>query len=299
MKSNFLNDIRRLTLGTAQFGGRYGVSNKSTESVTIDEIERLLDYSFGHGITNLDTAFNYGNSESILGEIGVNGFTITSKITLDEVYPKNKQGKVVQGIERSLKRLKVSKLDTLLVHNPLALDGQDADRLYADLKLAQSSGMVQNLGISIYCPRAIKPIVNEFELDVIQAPCNPFDDRVERFLKAPSMSTTSFVIQIRSIFLQGLLLMCAETRPSFFNRWQDRLVKWDRWLIDNQISPLEACVNFAFSREFVDKIVIGVESRNQLQNIVNIVNENSNQYPSDLAMNDDNFLDPFNWDLRA
>ena len=112
MKSNSKNDIKRLTLGTAQFGKRYGVSNESCESVSIDEIERLLEYSLSHGITNLDTAFNYGNSERILGEIGVTGFTITSKITLDEVYPKSKQGKVLQDIEGSLARLKVSKLDS-------------------------------------------------------------------------------------------------------------------------------------------------------------------------------------------
>ena len=299
MKSNSINDIKRLTLGTAQFGKRYGVSNKSCESVPIDEIERLLEYSSSHGITNLDTAFNYGNSECILGEIGVIGFTITSKITLDEVYPKSKQGKVIRDIERSLARLKVSKLDTLLVHNPLALCGQDAERLYAELKLAPSSGLVQNLGMSIYFPRAIKPILDEYELNVIQAPCNPFDDRVERFLKAPSMASPSFVIQVRSIFLQGLLLMCADNRPSFFDRWQNRLAMWDQWLLDNQISALEACVSFAFSREFVDQIVVGVESRDQLQHIINIVNENSNQYPSDLALNDEKFLDPFNWDFRV
>lgn len=299
MKSNSINDIKRLALGTAQFGNRYGVSNESRESVPIDEIERLLEFSSNHGITNLDTAFNYGNSECILGEIGVTGFTITSKITLDEVYPKSKQGKVLQDIGRSLARLKVSKLDTLLVHNPLALYGQDADRLYTELKLAQSDGMIQNLGISIYCPRAIKPILDEFELDVIQAPCNPFDNRVERFLKAPVMASPSLVIQIRSIFLQGLLLMCAESRPSFFERWQNRLARWDQWLLDNQISALAACVSFAFSRDFVDQIVIGVESMDQLQHIVNIVNEKSNRYPSDLAMNEDKFLDPFNWDLRV
>ena len=299
MKSKSTNNIKRLTLGTAQFGSRYGVSNKSCASVPIDEIERLLEYSSSCGVTNLDTAFNYGNSEYILGEIGVTGFAITSKITLDEVYPKSKQGKVLQDIESSLARLKVSKLDTLLVHNPLSLDGQDADRLYAELKLAQCSGMVKNLGVSIYCPRPIMYILDRFELDVIQAPCNPFDDRIERFLKAPGKASPSLVIQIRSIFLQGLLLMCAENRPSFFDRWQNRLARWDQWLIDNQMSALAACVSFAFSREFVDQIVIGVESRDQLQNIVNIVNENSDKYPSDLAINEDKFLDPFNWDLRV
>lgn len=297
MKSKSIYNLKRLTLGTAQFGKRYGVSNESCESVPIDEIERLLEYSSSCGIKKLDTAFNYGNSESILGEIGVTEFSITSKIILDEVYPKSNQGKVLQDIERSFARLKVSKLDTLLVHNPLALDGQDADRLYAELKLAQSSGMVKNLGISIYCPRAILSILDEFELDVIQAPCNPFDDRIESFLKAPGKASTSVLIQIRSIFLQGLLLMCAEGRPPFFDRWQNRLASWDQWLIDNQTSALAACLSFAFSRDFVDQIVIGVESRDQLQNIIKNVNENSSKYPSDLAMNEESFLDPFNWEL--
>ena len=69
----------RLALGTAQFGLDYGVSNASGQ-VAMSEIEDILLEAKNHNINTIDTAIAYGNSESILGKVGVSQFNIVTKL---------------------------------------------------------------------------------------------------------------------------------------------------------------------------------------------------------------------------
>ena len=55
--------MNRLALGTAQFGMRYGINNSSKESMGLNEIEEILNFSLEKKIDLLDTAMNYGDSE--------------------------------------------------------------------------------------------------------------------------------------------------------------------------------------------------------------------------------------------
>ena len=70
----------KLALGTVQFGLDYGVTNHSGQ-VARDEVKDILDYANTNNIDTLDTAARYGNSEQILGEVGVNNFRIITKTT--------------------------------------------------------------------------------------------------------------------------------------------------------------------------------------------------------------------------
>ena len=69
----------KLALGTVQFGLDYGVSNISGQ-VGVSEVRSVLQEARRHSIDTLDTAAVYGNSESVLGEIGVDQFNIITKL---------------------------------------------------------------------------------------------------------------------------------------------------------------------------------------------------------------------------
>ena len=62
MKTN----VSRITLGTAQFGSDYGISNKLGKP-NEKTIHSILDFSVKNGINTFDTAAGYGESEEILG----------------------------------------------------------------------------------------------------------------------------------------------------------------------------------------------------------------------------------------
>ena len=74
----------RLMLGTVQFGLRYGIANTSGKP-DLDQVEAIVRAAADGGITALDTAAAYGDSEQVLGLVlqraGLAGqFTVVSKI---------------------------------------------------------------------------------------------------------------------------------------------------------------------------------------------------------------------------
>ena len=54
-------------------------------------------------------------------------------------------------------------------------------------------------------------------------------------------------VHVRSIFLQGLLLMSQQNRPNKFNRWSGLWKIWHEWLNDNRITALEATIRYVLS----------------------------------------------------
>ena len=57
--------IRKLILGTVQFGLDYGVNNNIGKP-TIKNIYKILDYAYENDIKTLDTAESYGNAHQII-----------------------------------------------------------------------------------------------------------------------------------------------------------------------------------------------------------------------------------------
>ena len=116
----------RLVLGTTQLGMQYGLNNAVGQPPK-GESFAILDAALKGGINTFDTAFAYGSAEDILGEWiesrGVqNKVFIISKMkphVLNE-YPDGTKAAdtVVMEIKRSLKRLKLQKLDGYLLHTP-------------------------------------------------------------------------------------------------------------------------------------------------------------------------------------
>ena len=69
----------RLSLGTAQFGFDYGISNKSGKT-ELNEVGKILSFAKRNGIKSIDTASVYGESETVLGKYDINDFEVVSKL---------------------------------------------------------------------------------------------------------------------------------------------------------------------------------------------------------------------------
>ena len=68
----------KLTIGSVQFGLPYGISNVVGQ-VTPCEVEKILNVAQKYNVDMIDTAIAYGDSESVLGLIGVNDFKVITK----------------------------------------------------------------------------------------------------------------------------------------------------------------------------------------------------------------------------
>ena len=71
---------------------------------------------------------------------------------------------------------------------------------------------------------------------------------------------------------------------------------WSEWLNDYKISPLEASIRYAMSFSEISKVLVGIDSINQLIEIVDAVSGVLPPIPNDLYTDDSLLLNPSNWD---
>jgi len=167
-----------LGIGTAQFGLDYGVSNRHGKSAP-ETVDAVLAMAADAGVTLVDTAADYGQSEAVLGMRVSNlpGFRIVTKTPSfgGTVVGEIECGALRSTFKRSLKRLKVESIWGLLAHNCDDLLGPGGERLYETLAELKAGGLVAKIGVSVYDARQIERILEVFTVDLVQVPLNILD----------------------------------------------------------------------------------------------------------------------------
>jgi aryl-alcohol dehydrogenase-like predicted oxidoreductase len=257
----------KLCLGTAQFGMNYGISNKIGK-VKYEEIEKMLNYSLEQRICAIDTAQAYGDSENTLGNFDLSKFKIVTKIAhLGE-------------IEKSLKNLKLPLLYGVLLHNE-----NDVEDNWSRLECYKSQGFAEKIGVSVYSPEKLLKIIKIYPIDIVQLPLNILDQRFLFLLK--ELKEKGIEIHIRSVFLQGLLLMEHSQIPDYFNPIKPILSKLPN-------DKLGFALNFVKNIEEIDRIVVGTASKKELEEICIAYDKKTFDY-SEFAINDENMINPTLW----
>jgi aryl-alcohol dehydrogenase-like predicted oxidoreductase len=285
---------KKLILGTAQFGQNYGITNV-TGKVSEVEIKSIFRNARLNQIHTLDTASTYGDSEPVLGNIGVSDFDVITKLpslgsaTSDcyEIYKKS--------IEGSLKDLKMSRIDTVLLHRPEELISSYGDTIYNALHKLKDDGLVDRIGISIYSPELLDNIYPKYFFDVIQAPLNIFDRRIISSGWLGRLSEMGVSVIARSVFLQGILLSQVNDLPAYFSKWRPLFMQWIEFYQENGLSALEASLQFIVQVPEIDKIIVGVESEHQLTEIVRVINNPVIIEYNDLETDDLGLISPVHW----
>ena len=139
-----------------------------------EETERCVLDAIRVGYRSIDTAQAYGNEEGVGNALAKCGlpreeFFITTKVWISNAgYEKAKA-----SIEESLRKLQVSYIDLLLIHQPFG----DYYGTYRAMEEAYKEGKVRAIGVSNFYPdryldihhfAEIKPAVNQVETHVFQ-----------------------------------------------------------------------------------------------------------------------------------
>lgn len=286
----------KIALGTAQFGLDYGVAN-TNGLVDPKEISSILIHAAKYGIDILDTAPAYGKSESILGVAGIDGFSVVTK--LPSLPPKldSVTDWVHNTVSASLQCLGVNSLYGLLLHNPTDLFGPSGTSLVAALQALKKHRSVQKIGVSIYNPSILSDVTKLMDVDLVQAPMNILDRNLKTSGWLEKLKKSNAEVHCRSLFLQGLLLMPRAQIPQKFEKWASI---WDRWEQITQGSStlkLQLCINSISSVPQVDKIVLGVQSLKQLEELMKAAKAPKDDYDlSSLKTSDRDLIDPSRWD---
>ena len=200
--------VSRLVLGTAQLGMPYGIANRSGQPDFKTAIE-IIKTAWKNGIREFDTAQAYGISESILGKaLSALGISREARIVtkLDPELNPLDDKEIKKALERSLERLHVPSLHGLMLHREEWLEYQD-EGLNATLKQFVDQGLTSHLGVSLYSPlKSIRALESDL-FDMIQVPANILDRRFENVGVFQLADEKGTQVYIRSVFLQGLLVM--------------------------------------------------------------------------------------------
>lgn len=285
----------KLALGTVQFGLDYGVAN-SSGCVAEEEARAIMLRAQESGMDTLDTAIDYGISESVLGQLGIERWKAITKLPLvpdgcDDV------GKWVRcQLQQSMARLRVTQLYGVLLHRPgQLLERSTGPALYAALQEFKSQGRVQKIGVSIYAPTELDALLDAYGFDLVQAPLNILDRRLVDMGWARRLNEMGVEVHARSAFLQGLLLMAPGQRPAKFDRWSGIWNTWDSWLDYAGQTPLQACLRYFNDLPEIDRVVVGVDTVAQLNEILGATNGSLSSLPEFCPLQDERLINPATW----
>tara|TARA_B100002019_G_scaffold267364_1_gene258392 strand:+ start:10875 stop:11741 length:867 start_codon:yes stop_codon:yes gene_type:complete len=284
----------KLALGTVQFGQEYGISNVSGK-VPFNEAKLMMELISDYKIDTIDTAINYGDSERCLGLIGVSDKNIITKLPKIPEKEENIENWVFKSVENSIKRLNINYLHGLLLHDPNQLLLPKGKILYNSLEKLKKQNFVKKIGISVYQPNQAKSAIQNYDIDIVQLPCNVFDQRFSSQGVIRELYNRGIEVHVRSVFLQGLLLMPYDDIPEKFMPWNNLIACWHKWLQNNSLTPLQGCLAFVNSIDGINKIVVGAENTNQLRQIINDLNINNISEFPDISSEDENLINPGKW----
>jgi len=277
----------KLALGTVQFGLDYGILN-TTGQAPLEEVKKVLKLAKEHNIDTLDTAARYGNSEQVLGEVGVNNYRIITKTT----PLKNGVDRVIKGFYQSLDNLNIGQVDGLLIHNIDDVKDKRFGDLFHKLNELKEEGLINKIGFSTYTPDQVDFLLENFDFDLIQVPFNIFDSRLVKGGQLKALKKRNIEIHARSVFLQGVLLDF-DNLSDYFLTWKTQFIEYQAMVKNSGLSLLEYALNFVLSVQEIDRVLVGVNNEQQLREIV--LSLKGLDGLEDYFINDINLLNPSLW----
>jgi len=277
----------KLAIGTVQFGLDYGITNQSGQ-VTIKEVKGILDFAKDNGIDTLDTASGYGNSEKVLGEVGVDNYQIITKT----ISLKNGVDKVIDGFYQSLNDLSQKQVEGLLIHNIQDIENKQFSALFDKLNELKQQGLIKKIGFSTYTPEQVNFLLENFDFNIIQVPFNVFDTRLIQSGQLQALKSKGVEIHARSVFLQGVLLDF-DNLSDYFLTWKAQFTEYQVMVKNSGLSLLEYALNFVLSIQEIDRVLVGVNNEQQLREIT--LSLKGLDSLEDYFINDMNLLNPSLW----
>lgn len=266
--------LSRLMLGTVQFGLPYGVANR-TGQPSYDAVREMIRCAVDAGINGFDTASAYGISELILGrvlsELGLADqllvVTKVAPLTAAETADASAAERAIRdSIERSRQALRIDRLPLVLFHR--AEDAAHGD-LMEDLK---REGRIERWGVSgDHDPATALRLLGDPRLEALQVPGNLLDRRHGDRGVFQAAERAGVALFVRSVFLQGLLLMPEAEIPARLRA----VIGPRRQLADLAarygLTLGELAVRYVLSQRGVASVVVGCETIEQLRDNIAVL----------------------------
>lgn len=284
----------KIVLGTVQMGITYGVNNLNGK-ITKEESLLILKEGSNFGVEFLDTAEAYGEAHNVIGNFHKQSEFRYKVLTK---FPHNFETSIEDKYKSYLKELGVEKLYGLSFHSFDSYKEYFKKNQDILKKLTQDNGV--RIGVSIYTNEELESVIIDQDISIIQLPFNLLDNmnlRGDLLRKAKAQNKE---IHIRSVFLQGLFFCDLErtTNPNVI-ALRDELSILNAICRKYNITMFQLALNYVLHNKLVDKVLIGIDSLQQLgENINGIMDDFPVEISTDIEkinVSDVNLLNPTLW----
>lgn len=284
----------KIIVGTANFGTPYGIANRG-KLLSLEESKSIINWAQENYINHFDTALAYGDAEEILSMYLDQSFAPEIDTKLDTKSCQS-SASIIEAASKTRDRLGVDSLSTLYLHDEELLQSSSQPEVSDGLRQVLNLGIAKRIGVSVYSEAAViacKKVLPE--LTVFQVPENICDRRIiaSRYIQGLADKGNSFMV--RSIFLQGLLLIDAMSVPPKLHLVQPQLQRLNEIANKQKVKVMDLCLAYAFSISWASGIVIGVASLAQLKEIFAPPSSLPEDWASTIKTLPLELLDPRKW----
>ncbi len=293
--------VAEIGIGAAHFGFSYGVLDKFP-ALNQKQVSKILEKAMDKGVTIIDTAQSYGDSEKLIGNAlgSSHNLRIVSKLkplTPAALNKKHKQ-KLSADLDQSLINLRTEQLHGFLIHDTNDIRRSDIDQLIEFLLEEQSDGKIKNIGVSIYEESDLARIDSSV-INIVQIPFNILDRQLAATEKIVKLHKSGASIHARSIYLQGLLLQPPHLLPSWATRLSLPIKTIHKICEKNFVTPQNAAISYAATEPIIDVAFIGVAHSDQLSNIEGPIDCQYRNELEALPIVDRRLVDPRLWPVQT
>jgi len=262
---------KRIILGTVQLGIPYGINN-SKGKPDQQQAHQILQQAQNSGIELLDSADSYGDSLSVIGSFiksSNSSFKVISKFVGDHERLEAK-------VNRTLEGLNSQSLYGYFYHR----FADYASGIYKKQALQlKEKGKIERVGVSLYGLDELRKVAEDSSIDLIQVPLNIFDLEDQKRDLLEEAKSRGKEIHVRSVFLQGLFFKDPQRLTGNLLAMQQPLQQLMDIAKYYDLNMRTLCLSFVLTQPFVDSVIIGVDSKEQL--IENLESMRS-EFPKDL-----------------
>jgi aryl-alcohol dehydrogenase-like predicted oxidoreductase len=267
--------VSALALGTVELGLDYGIAapgefGRPSEAKAIQLVHAALDA----GITLIDTARAYGESEALLGRAlrdRRSQVVLASKTrTLrDDGSPPDAaelRRIMEQSLETSLRLLQTDYLDLWQIHNVDAHVLAQRDVIAEVFEAARRAGKVRSVGGSTYGAELPLAALASNLFDMLQVTYSVLDQRLADQV-FPLAAERNVGVLVRSILLKGALTTRGDYLPDHLAALRDRSRQFRGLVADAglEASPVQAAIAFGLAHPQIQAVLVGMRSAWELR----------------------------------
>jgi len=261
--------ISRFTLGGAQIGMIYGVTERTQTIMPMTQVQAMMSKMEEFGINCIDTARGYGVSEQRIGQAHQSDrFHVVTKLdpSIDDTTPSESiRDIILKSVNESCRQLGRTSLPIFLLHRYGQYQNKE---IFNELVQLKQQGILGELGLSVSSPEEAIEALRDPVIKYLQIPFNVLDWRwkTSDFQSALAHRKEVFIFT-RSAFLQGILVANAEDWPRRYAQKAPNVISQLRGFVDefDRENRIDLCLAYIHAHAWVDSIVVGCQNVPQLK----------------------------------